>query len=215
MQLQRYSGRRSSKGRHLHNYLHPAEVMAMLKTLEPTPTDTRAELRRKERDLVLLLTLWATGGRISEVLDLRPYDIIPPDRIRLPTRKSKSEPSRIIVVPPQAIAYLTSYVAKLRLYQLDYVFQGQDGRLSTRRSRIIVQQAAAEAGVFREKGGKMIPAWPHLLRHGAGMHWVKATNGNVLYVQRQLGHSDLASTMEYILMEDTQTRELGAGVSLF
>src|SRR5689334_8810194 len=58
-----------------------------------TPAEVKAVIAAaaSERDRLLLRVLWATGGRISEALALRPADIRR-DALVLPNRKNPSRP---------------------------------------------------------------------------------------------------------------------------
>jgi integrase len=66
--------------------LEPADVLAIIDAAET------------ERDRLLLRVLWATGGRISEVLELRPMDV-QCAALRLPNRKNPSRPMKTVHLP--------------------------------------------------------------------------------------------------------------------
>jgi integrase len=51
-----------------------------------------------ERDRLLLRALWASGGRVSEVLSLRPKDV-QLDHLVLPNRKNPGMPVKRVFVP--------------------------------------------------------------------------------------------------------------------
>jgi integrase len=51
-----------------------------------------------ERDQLLLRVLWATGGRVSEVLALRAADVRR-DSLVLPNRKNPSRPVKRVFLP--------------------------------------------------------------------------------------------------------------------
>ena len=65
-----------------------------------SPEEVRAVIAaaRCERDRLLLRVLWATGGRISEVLALRPMDV-QRDSLVLPNRKNPNLTTKRVFLP--------------------------------------------------------------------------------------------------------------------
>ncbi len=82
----------------------PHSVRSAAKHWQPpegfSPEEVRAVIAaaRSERDRLLLLALWATGARISEVLALRPIDVRR-DSLVLPNRENPNLPVKRVFLP--------------------------------------------------------------------------------------------------------------------
>src|SRR5919205_2733407 len=82
----------------------PRSVRSSSKHWQPpeglSPEEVRAVIAAAscERDRLLLRVLWATGGRISEVLALRPRDVHR-DSLVLPNRKNPNQTTKCVFLP--------------------------------------------------------------------------------------------------------------------
>src|SRR5712691_6576957 len=168
-----------------------------------SPDDVQAVIAAAtcERDRLLLRVLWATGGRISEVLALRPMNV-QRDHLVLPNRKNPNLtvkrvylpaaqadlPGALLIwanehgLPPQAPLFFSRK-------------RGADGGLKaiSRVQAWTILKAASELAdvrVFALRAshhgaiGEPAPAHPHLFRH-ARVRQIVRTTRNLPLAQRQ------------------------------
>jgi integrase len=189
-----------------------------------TPEEVKAVIAAAatERDRLLLRALWATGGRVSEVLALRAMDVRR-DALVLPNLKNPSRPVKTVFLS----AGDQDLPGELLLFQKGEGLRDREplfasrkrGRDGTRRAigRVqawrIVKDASERAQVrvlaLRESkdglAGAPAPVHPHLLRHARVRQIVRQTKSLPL-AQKQAGWSRLQ--MAYLTLGDEEAREL-------
>ena len=137
---------------------------------------------------LMLVLLYSSGLRVSELVDLRLSDI-DVARKTVHVRNGKGKKDRITVLSEKAIWIFERYS---REYQpLEYIFESyQPGvKISTRTVQVVVAKAAREADIKKTVG-------PHTLRHSFATHMLE--NGvNLRYIQSMLGHKRLETTQIY------------------
>jgi integrase/recombinase XerD len=165
--------------RHLPMFLKREKLSRMLESTTP-------------RDRALVLTLYATGGRVSEVCALRWCDI--DGRTVRVVGKGRKE--RVVLLSEQAAAALRE------LPQTgEYVFPGRDGGpLSRITAWVIIARLAKRAGV---------KASPHTLRHSFATHLLEG-GANLRQIQELLGHASIATTQIYTRVEISHLKDVHA-----
>lgn len=188
-------------------YLTAHEARAIINAAETT----------KER--LLLETFWQTGGRISEVLRLRPADVNVDDGtihlVNLKQRRGdgrKGLPQKVVWVSADLTAQLRALARDLRIRIDEYLFQSRVSHgqpMSRYQAYRIISAAAKRAGVHKVKprSGDLVPAWPHTFRHGAAKHLLEQTL-RLDFVQDQLGHASIDTTRVYLRLADADKRRL-------
>jgi integrase len=188
-----------------------------------TPEEVRAVIAaaQTERDRLLLRVLWATGGRISEVLALRAQDVRR-DALVLPNLKNPSRPVKTVFLS----AGDQDLPGELLLLQkAEGLADGEPLFASRKRDRDgkrravgriqawrIVKEASERAHVrvlaLREskagKAGAPAPVHPHLFRHARVRQIVRQTRSLPL-AQQQAGWARLQ--LAYLTLGDDETRE--------
>ncbi len=147
------------------------------------------------RDKAMLEVLYATGIRVSELINLTLNDVnIQVGILHLNSKKSE----RIIPMYPEAIKSLLNYCTKVRDVvvldpEQDVLFTNMNGNKLTRQGFWkIIKQYAKQAGIEKD-------ITPHTLRHSFAAHLLQ--NGAPLKeIQEILGHSDISSTQVYAHM---------------
>jgi integrase/recombinase XerD len=145
------------------------------------------------RDRALLELLYATGARISEVVDLNVDDVQDGDIVRVTGKGSKQ---RIVPVGRFARAALDAYLVRVRpLFSVrgratPALFLGIRGQRLSRQAAWLVIQSAAE----RAKLETHIS--PHTFRHSFATHLLQG-GADVRVVQDLLGHSSVTTTQLY------------------
>lgn len=140
---------------------------------------------------LLLRVLYRTGCRVSEALAITPRDIVRESRIVvLPALKQKkgAEPKRV-VIDRETILQMEVFI-KARQIRLDQpIFP-----IERWRAWEIVKRAGAAVGI---EG-----LHPHTLRHSFAVHWAES-GGDLLKLQRQLGHKKLSTTTDMYIHYST------------
>lgn len=156
------------------------------------------------RDRAILELLYATGARVSEVVNLDIDDLVDPTLIRLFGKGSKE---RIVPVGSFAQKALDAYLIRVRptLATLGKgtpaVFLNQRGGRLSRQS---IWQIIAAAGEQAKLSSEISP---HTLRHSFATHLLEG-GADVRVVQELLGHSSVATTQIYTLITVDALREV-------
>lgn len=133
--------------------------------------------KHRYRNYILLLALWRTGMRVSEIVKLKKQDIRSNTII---IRQAKGKKDRIVPLESELGNLLGLYSDQMKP-------RGTLFNLSTRQVRNIIYRYAP----------KELDVHPHTFRHSYAVHCLK--NGmNVRTLQKILGHSDLTTTAVYL-----------------
>ena len=156
------------------------------------------------RDRALLELLYATGMRVSEVVDLTLEQI----NLRLGYVRciGKGRKERIIPVGRTAIAAVEEYLEYLRPRLLgdrsvSAIFLSRTGRPLDRTNMWrLVRKYAITAGVDK-------PLSPHTLRHCFATHLLSG-GADLRIVQELLGHADVTTTQVYTHVDEAQLKRV-------
>ncbi len=165
--------------------LSPSDVRAMAEVAE-------ADCRTGIRDHALFCIMIDTGLRASEICGLKPGDVLWDQRLLKVMGKWGRE--RVVPFSPatgQSIhRYLLSHTRHPE--RADTLFQTEEGwALTPHGLHHIVKKLAFRAGVA--------DAHPHKLRHTFAIGFLR-NGGNVLVLQRILGHTTLTMTNRYVAL---------------
>lgn len=145
------------------------------------------------RDHAMLHLLYATGMRVSELVNLPLAGVnIMGGYVRVFGKGAKE---RLIPFGEAAREYLKTYLAEGRAHILkkkasDFLFVTGHGQPMTRlRFWQIIRQNARRAGIEKKIS-------PHMLRHSFATHLLEH-GADLRSVQMMLGHSDIATTQIY------------------
>jgi integrase/recombinase XerD len=146
------------------------------------------------RDRAILETLYSTGLRREEVLNLQPGDIDRP-RLTLLVRLGKGRKDRVTPLGARALAWIDKYLAEARP---SLARQGSACHLFlTKTGRPIhPNHLSARVRSYLERAGVAKPGACHLFRHTAATLMLEG-GADVRYIQAMLGHSSLATTQIY------------------
>jgi integrase/recombinase XerD len=136
----------------------------------------------------ILLTIYSSGIRLSELTNLRIQDLREADNCMF-IKGGKGKKDRLTLLSPTLLEQLKPYFAE---YTPNYwLFEGQTGGKYSNRSVQNILRAAVE------KSGVNPFATVHTLRHSFATHLVLGGE-NLITVQHLLGHEDLTTTEIYI-----------------
>jgi len=135
----------------------------------------------------LLMTTYAAGLRVSEVVNLKVTDI-DSDRMSLRVEQGKGAKDRYTLLSPRLLEELRSYWRRDR--PAVWLFPSRTGRpLDVSAAQKIYYTAKLRARISKRGG-------IHALRHAFATHSLEAGT-DVHTIQRLLGHGHIGSTMRY------------------
>lgn len=147
------------------------------------------------RDKAILETLYSSGLRVSELINLKINDLFFDDEVVRVLGKGSKE--RIVPMGSSAIHWLKEYLLHSRphlekkMKSQNFVFLNQ--KLGTKLGRMtiwnIVKRYSDEAGIVKE-------IHPHTFRHSFATHLLEG-GADLRAVQEMLGHADISTTQIY------------------
>lgn len=153
------------------------------------------------RNRTILEVLYATGMRISELVNLDVYDI-ESDEIHI--RQGKGLKDRIVPLGEIALDYVREYVKIIRpklAKDTLALFVSKSGR---RMNMVDLLMMVRECG---EKAGLAKRITPHTLRHTCATHMLQG-GADIRYIQILLGHGSIKSTQVYTHVEISDLKEI-------
>lgn len=179
----------------LPNYLTEEEIKKILDINLNTPYDYRNK--------AMLELLYATGIRISELINLKLENIYFDDDVILV--KGKGNKERICPFSTYAKHYLKVYLENYRNSLIkktknNYVFLNNHGKNMTRQGFFkILKEIANKKKITKEIS-------PHTIRHSFATNLLK-NGADLRIIQELLGHSDLSTTEIYTHVVDEKKKE--------
>lgn len=147
------------------------------------------------RDRALLETLYATGMRVSEVINLKESNLHPD--LKLVKVFGKGSKERLIPISELALTWIARYQKEVRMplllkkgRQSDYLFLNNRGtKLSRQAVWQLIKRYCQSAGIDKD-------VTPHTLRHTFATHLLE-NGADLRVVQEILGHADISTTQIY------------------
>ena len=157
------------------------------------------------RDRAILETMYASGLRVSEVINLKKRDIITDAEILRIFGKGSKE--RIVPIGQSALFWIDEYLSKSRPLLVkgaltdDVLFLNQRGKKLSRMGLWkIVDKYVKEAGIN-------LNIHPHTFRHSFATHLLEG-GADLRAVQEMLGHSDISTTQIYTHIDRNFLKEV-------
>jgi len=184
-------------GRSLPQSLTEGEVEALLAA--PNVSDPLGH-----RDRTMLEVLYATGLRVSELINLKQSEInLNQGVLRI---VGKGDRERLIPLGEEAQNWIRDFIAGSRSEillerQTDYLFPTRRGDRMTRQAFWhIIKRYSKQADISSKMS-------PHTLRHAFATHLLN-NGADLRVVQMLLGHSDLSTTQIYTHVARTRMKEM-------
>ena len=158
------------------------------------------------RDRAMLELLYATGLRVSELVQLKLLEV----NTRQGVLRTQGKGGKVRLVPlgEEALDWLARYLGEARPELLrgrvcDAVFVTRRGGPLTRQAFwYLIKRHARQAGIDKHLS-------PHTLRHSFATHLLNH-GADLRVVQMLLGHSDLSTTQIYTHVANERLKELHA-----
>ena len=157
--------------------------------------DNTTNLKHK----AILATIYASGLRVSEVVNLKISDINSSEmQIKICGGKGKKD--RLTILSESNLKILREYFKYYRPGH--WLFPGADYSkpLTTRSVEHVLEKSKAKAGILK-------PATVHSLRHSFATHLLEAGT-DIYYIQKLLGHSNIKTTSIYLHMTTVKMKSI-------
>jgi len=165
---------------------------------QPDPRDAKGC-----RDKAMLELLYATGIRVSELINLDLNDLnLSAGFLRCVNAKRE----RIIPLYPTAVKALANYIERVRLQMIDdpnerSLFVNVNGtRMSRQGFWKIIKHYQQQAGIQKD-------ITPHTLRHSFAAHLLE-NGADLRSIQEMLGHADISSTQVYTMVVNQKLKDV-------
>ncbi len=159
------------------------------------------------RDRAMLETLYASGLRVSELVNLKIHEVSFNDSVVRVIGKGSKE--RLVPLGEQAIDWLTGYLNEARPEILkgqqseDLFVTARGGAMTRQAFWQLIKRYAPQAGIDAAKLS------PHVLRHAFATHLLNH-GADLRVVQLLLGHADITTTQIYTHVARERLKRLHA-----
>jgi len=185
-------------GRKLPDTLSVEEIDLLVKEIDRSKPEG-------ERNLAIIETLYGSGVRVSELINIRLSEIYWKDEfIRI---IGKGDKQRFVPVSSVALKHIKIYVNEIRSHLKikegaeDFLFLNRRGAPLTRVMIFtIVKQLAQKANLNKNIS-------PHTFRHSFATHLIEG-GADLRAVQDLLGHESIATTEIYTHLDRTYLRQM-------
>lgn len=191
-------------------FLTKEEILSMLKAVN------RDNIKGK-RDYAIMLTLFMTGLRVSELASLRR------DKINLEKKEfmviGKGDKPRIVFIneiapqviqeylncridnnPAMWVSHHKKYIGEQKAKPNKNIVEEMNEALSVRMIQLIIKKYKTKAGIIKE-------VTPHTLRHSFATTMLQ-NGADIRSVQELLGHSSITTTQVYTHVTNNKLKEI-------
>jgi site-specific recombinase XerD len=170
-------------------------VTEMLSTPDPSTNIGK-------RDLVLMILLYATAGRLDEILSIKINQLHLNGKQPYVTIIGKGDKTRTLYLLPRAVSHIEKYIRDVHGGPADpdaYLFFS---RVGGKHSKITQPAIDKRLKIYAKEAHNRCIDVPlnihaHQYRHAKASHWIE-DGLNVLQVSFLLGHANLDTTMVYL-----------------
>src|SRR6266478_2880567 len=181
--------------RYVAKEVRRALVIERISREEEARLITHAYRMKGERGL-LIKTLFQTGARVSEFVNIKVEDVFFEEQMIL-IAKAKGGKSRYVPILPELAQELRTHVGQRTV---GHLFETNRATCSSpRRIQYIVKETAAQAQITKR-------VYPHLLRHSVATTLLER-GMPIEQIQKFLGHSKLETTQLYAESSTQMMRE--------
>lgn len=151
------------------------------------------------RNFAIIDTLYSTGIRVSELVNLKVTDLFFDDGfIRI---IGKGDKERLVPINEDTIKKIEQYRSNIDATKTDFLFiNNRKGQLTREMIFTIIKKIALEAGIARRIS-------PHTFRHTFATHLITA-GVDIRLIQEILGHESIITTEIYTHLDTSFKREV-------
>lgn len=202
-------------------YLTSEEIQEVINTIPLSNTIEKTKLR----DKAIILTLFKTGLRVSELSNLKKQCLnldSKEELIAIEVRAGKGEKDRTTYIDQDTLKLINEMIQqrtkefKQNENDNDYLFTSITGTQLKERAiqKIIKNLAISTDKRLKEDNNKTIEKdyyknklTPHTLRHSLAIYLINEKNIPLNIVQKILGHSNIATTNIYTEIDNKETKK--------
>lgn len=175
------------RGREFYELPRPQKPLKLPSVLAASEVARMIQVTKNLKHKALLMTAYAAGLRVSELVRLKIKDI-DTQRMVIHIHEGKGGKDRMVTLSQVLLETLRLYYKQYK--PAEYLFEGDDGGVyCTRSAQKVLTQAKFKARV--NKKGSI-----HLLRHSYATHLLE-TGTDIRYIKELLGHNSLKTTLRY------------------
>ena len=150
------------------------------------------------RDELIIELLYATGVRVSELVNIKVSDIdFKEKQIRI---FGKGKKERIVLFGDKSLELLNKYLAEKESDSKYLILNNRGAKITERGIRLILDKNVKKSGIKSH-------VTPHTMRHTFATHMLNE-GANLLTVQELLGHENLATTQVYTHVSNERLRNV-------
>jgi len=183
------------------DYLDEVEMKALLDSVEPNS-------RTGSRDMALLMLLYNTGARVSEIVDLKVCDLRldSSGQVKL---LGKGKKQRACPLWPETVELIKNYIDERdgKNQKTELLFLNANGSPITRFGIRYIVRKYAKAAANRSPSIKSKKVGPHTFRHSTAMHLIRSGN-DINVVCDWLGHASINTTHMYVEIDMEMKRRM-------
>lgn len=185
---------------------HPrvAEFEQLIKLIE-FPSQFEKNKIVALRNRAMLETLFSTGVRISELLNIKKNDIDKTGKIFI---KGKGKKERFVYLTPRAQKEIKKYLEVRGQSESPFLFLPYRGKNARQKNKKISPNYLEEkVKKYRELLGLNIPITVHGIRHGFATYLAES-GASPVAIQILLGHESLDTTTRYVQASDRYAEKI-------
>lgn len=185
-------------GRKLPDTLSINEVEKILEAVDMSKTEGH-------RNKALLETLYGSGLRVSELVNLQKSDIYTKEKLLRVTGKGNKQ--RLVPMGDYALQQVNLYLHEIQSSQKiqkgyeNFVFLNRNGKSLTRNMVFLIVQKTAERAGIKKKVS------PHTFRHSFATHLLE-NGADLRTIQVLLGHESITTTEIYTHIDTRHLRKV-------
>ena len=150
------------------------------------------------RDELIIELLYATGVRVSELVNIKVSDIdFKEKQIRI---FGKGKKERIVLFGDKSLELLNKYLDERENDSEYLILNNRGAKITERGIRLILDKNVKKSGIKSH-------VTPHTMRHTFATHMLNE-GANLLTVQELLGHENLATTQVYTHVSNERLRNV-------
>jgi len=170
-----------------------------IKKLIESPTQFEKNKTIALRNRAVLETLFSTGMRISELINLRNFQIDKTGRIFI---RGKGKKERFVYLTPRAQKHIKNYLEVRGESKSPYLFVPYRGKnVNLKDKKISPNYLEERVKRYRELLGLNVPISVHGVRHGFATYLAES-GASPAAIQILLGHESLDTTTKYVHASD-------------